>query len=155
MLPPFPRSKKVNLGALSRIVSSEPSISSTFAAPKLEKVITLFYYANCTPTYLLHSTAFMEYSSDTTVVKVYIKRGGIMVPFNSLLVIYMPRDGYFTSKIDQKYINLNTSPASKINLGNGVGLTWKTVRPSEKFLATALEHIWRWIGFNWFFVGHR
>lgn len=132
MLPPFPRSKKVNLGALSRIVSSEPSISSTFAAPKLEKVITLFYYANCTPTYLLHST---------TVVKVYIKRGGIMVPFNSLLVIYMPRDGYFTSKIDQKYINLNTSPASKINLGNGVGLTWKTVRTSEKFLATALEHI--------------
>lgn len=155
MLPPFPRSKKVNLGALSRIVSSEPSISSTFAAPKLEKVITLFYYANCTPTYLLHSTAFMEYSSDTTVVKVYIKRGGIMVPFNSLLVIYMPRDGYFTSKIDQEYINLNTSPASKINLGNGVGLTWKTVRTSEKFLATALEHIWRWIGFNWFFVGHR
>lgn len=83
----------------------------------------------------------MEYSSDTTVVKVYIKRGEIMVPFNSLLVIYMPRDGYFTSKIDQKYINLNTSPASKINLGNGVGLTWKTVRTSEKFLATALEHI--------------
>lgn len=106
MLPPFSRSKKVNLGALSRIVSSEPSISSTFAAPKLEKVITLFYYANCTPTYLLHSTAFMEYSSDTTVVKVYIKRGGIMVPFNSLLVVYMPRDGYFTSKIDQKYINI-------------------------------------------------
>ena len=141
MLPPFSRSKKVNLGALSRIVSSEPSISSTFAAPKLEKVIILFYYANCTPTYLLHSTAFMEYSSDTTVVKVYIKRGGIMVPFNSLLVVYMPRDGYFTSKIDQKYINLNTSPASKINLGNGVGLTWKTVRTSEKFLATALEHI--------------
>ena len=138
MLPPFSRSKKVNLGALSRTVSSEPSISSIFAAPKLEKVITL---SNCTPTYLLHSTAFMEYSSDTTVVKGYIKRGGIMVPFNSLLVIYMPRDGYFTSKIDQKYINLNSSPASKINLGNGVELTWKTVRTSEKFLATALEHI--------------
>ena len=87
MLPPFSRSKKVNWGALSLIVSSEPSISSIFAAPKFEKVISLFYYANCTPTYLLHSTAFMEYSSDTTVVKGYIKRGGIMVSFNSLLVI--------------------------------------------------------------------
>lgn len=128
MLPPFSRSKKVNLGALSRTVSSEPNR-------------TLFYYANCTPTYLLHSTAFMEYGSDTTVVKGYIKRGEIMVPFNSLLVIYMPRDDYFTSKIDQKYINLNTSPAGKINLGDGVGLTWKTVRTSKKFLATALEHI--------------
>ena len=53
MLPPFPRSKKVNLGALSRIVSSEPSISSTFAAPKLEKVITLFYYIR-----KLHSNLF-------------------------------------------------------------------------------------------------
>ena len=64
-----------------------------------------------------------------------------MVPFNSLLVIYMPRYDYFTSKIDQKYINLNTSPAGKINLGDGVGLTWKTVRTSKKILATALEHI--------------
>ena len=42
-------------------------------------------------------------SSDTRVVKGYINRAGIMVPFiNSLLVIYMQRDDYFTSKIDQK-----------------------------------------------------
>lgn len=91
-----------------------------------------------------------------------------MVPFNSLLVIYMPRDDYFTSKIDQKYINLDMSPAGKINLGDRVGLTWKTVRTSKKIFSygpgTYLTMNWFQLVFLWsqvigllreFFVGHR
>ena len=116
MLTPFSPSKKVNLGALSRIVSSEPSISSIFAAPKLK---TFFYYANCTPTYLLHSTAFIEFilffgrilktevklvnSSDTRVVKGYINRAGIMVPFiNSLVVIHAVGPVQFAQEKNQE-----------------------------------------------------